>query len=201
MEDIKDLKKISLKDYDSVRTWSYNLAREWAIKHLVPKQVTSARLFAEYKRKGGYLPKYFPRDTHRYYKTRGTWGGWNDFFGNLSLLEKHHYVDFETAKAITHRAGMKTSRQFLDWKDRPKCIPAQPKFHYDEWAGWEDFLGDNYLQNSAPPNSKLKERDVLIIKHQLSLGVPAAQLAKMFNVSDMQIIRIKRGENWSHVTL
>jgi hypothetical protein len=48
-------------------------------------------------------------------------------------------------------------------------------------------------------HSKLKEQDVARIKMYLEKGVKQVIIAKMFCVSEMQITRIKRGENWSHV--
>jgi hypothetical protein len=48
-------------------------------------------------------------------------------------------------------------------------------------------------------NSKLKERDVVLLKSMLQRGVTQASIAKMFCISEMQVTRIKRGENWGHV--
>ena len=50
-------------------------------------------------------------------------------------------------------------------------------------------------------NSKLGEMEVLHIKKRLKRGDTLKKLAKQFQVSDMQIHRIKSGENWSHVKL
>ncbi len=49
--------------------------------------------------------------------------------------------------------------------------------------------------------SKLKEMEVLRIKKRLKKGDSLNKLSKQFGVSDMQIHRIKTGENWSHVKL
>lgn len=49
--------------------------------------------------------------------------------------------------------------------------------------------------------SKLGENDVLYIKNRLKKGDTLRKLAQKFNVSDMQIHRIKTGENWSHIKL
>lgn len=49
--------------------------------------------------------------------------------------------------------------------------------------------------------SKLNENDVLFIKKRLKKGDTLNKLANRFNVSDMQIHRIKTGENWGHVKL
>ncbi len=48
-------------------------------------------------------------------------------------------------------------------------------------------------------NSKLNEKDVILIKTMLQRGVTQPIIAKMFCVSDMQVSRIKRGENWGHL--
>jgi hypothetical protein len=48
-------------------------------------------------------------------------------------------------------------------------------------------------------NSKLKEKDIQLLKSMLQKGVTQAKIAKMFCISEMQVTRIKRGENWGHV--
>ena len=48
-------------------------------------------------------------------------------------------------------------------------------------------------------NSKLKESDIGLLKSMLENGVVQSKIAKMFRLSEMQITRIKRGENWGHV--
>ena len=50
-------------------------------------------------------------------------------------------------------------------------------------------------------NSKLKEKDIVLIKTMLQRGVTQLIIAKMFRISDMQVSRIKRGENWGHVLI
>ena len=50
-------------------------------------------------------------------------------------------------------------------------------------------------------NNKLKESDITLLKSMLQRGVVQAKIAKMFCISEMQVTRIKRGENWGHVQL
>ncbi len=85
-----------------------------------------------------------------------------------------------------------------------------------EWASQEE-LNTRYQQHpknvlfafkkqflEAKPNtgaSKLSEQDVLYIKKRLKRGDSLRKLASRFHVSDMQIHRIKTGENWGHVKL
>lgn len=47
--------------------------------------------------------------------------------------------------------------------------------------------------------SKLKPEEVALIKSMLKRGVKQKLIAKMFCVSEMQITRIKRGENWAEI--
>lgn len=49
--------------------------------------------------------------------------------------------------------------------------------------------------------SKLNYNDVVLIKIKLSKGEPMSRLARRFGVSDMQIHRIKTGENWGDVKI
>jgi hypothetical protein len=48
-------------------------------------------------------------------------------------------------------------------------------------------------------NSKLKINDIKLLKTMLLRGTPQNQIAKMFCISEMQVSRIKQGENWGHV--
>ena len=47
--------------------------------------------------------------------------------------------------------------------------------------------------------SKLKAEEVILIKSMLERGVRQKLIAKMFCVSEMQITRIKKGENWGDI--
>lgn len=61
----------------------------------------------------------------------------------------------------------------------------------------ENLLGEKKVNVRA---TKLSENDVLYIKEKIQKGnVSLKKLANQFGVSEMQIRRIKSGENWSHV--
>jgi hypothetical protein len=189
-------KEIVIENYDQVLKWSYSLAKKWVEENLLPIGIDSVRKFEAYKRAGNYLPSKFPRKPSDHFKRKGTWKGWVDFFSNPD--HTHNFMSFEDAKKLVGKYGIKNSMHYRYWKERPAKMPARPERHYPEWKGWEDFLGRNYDVNHIR-NKKLKESDVRIIKHQLDLGVPGAVLARTFNVSEMQISRIKKGENWNHI--
>ena len=73
-------------------------------------------------------------------------------------------------------------------KKHPKMILREFKKQFSE-------------RKTVVQHSKLTEMEVLRIKTRLKKGDTLSQLARKFNVSDMQIHRIKTGENWSHVKL
>lgn len=56
-------------------------------------------------------------------------------------------------------------------------------------------------KESVVTNQKLTSSDVLVIKKRLKKGYTLKRLARQFSVSDMQIHRIKTGENWANVKL
>jgi len=48
-------------------------------------------------------------------------------------------------------------------------------------------------------SSKLKPEDVRLLKSMLQRGVKQNIIAKLFSISEMQVTRIKRGENWGEI--
>lgn len=194
------IKIMKIENYDNVLKWSYTLARDWAKKNLVPTGITSSRKFDFYKKQNKYLPKHFPKRPDDYFRTRGTWKGWPDFFGYPEYNLKKDYFDYDTASRVARQAGIKNSKDFKNWRKRPIKIPARPDQYYrEDWNNWKNFLGNNYYVPKPRNYSKLTAADVKIIKHQISMGVSGAVLAKHFGVSEMQISRIKRNENWSDI--
>lgn len=193
------MKKIEVSDWDNVVRWSYNLAKKYAMEKLVPQGVTSARKFDTYKRNLKPLPKRFPRIPDEYFTRKGTWKGWRDFLGNPNQKRSRHYLSFKDAARVAREAEIKNSKEYLQWKERPSNLPARPEYFFAEWNGWKDFLGSSYQAPDPRHYTKLSVSDVRIIKHQLNMGVSGAVLARTFKVSEMQISRIKRGENWNDI--
>ena len=54
-------------------------------------------------------------------------------------------------------------------------------------------------RKSVIRNSKLNESDIKHLKSMLERGVVQSKIAKLFCISEMQVTRIKRGENWGHI--
>ena len=78
-----------------------------------------------------------------------------------------------------------------------------------KWASQDEVLkrhsslmierGKKLTKKQLITASKLKENDVRHIKTMLRKGITQHVIAKLFKVSEMQITRIKRGENWPYV--
>jgi hypothetical protein len=193
------MNRISIDNWDNIVKWSYSLARQYVIENLVPQGVTSARKFDSYKQGKKPLPRKFPRIPDEYFKRKGTWKGWHDFLGNPEQRKRKTYLSYRDAARVAREAGISNSKEYVNWKERPSNMPSRPEYYYSEWNGWKDFLGSSYKTPDPRHYTKLNLSDVRIIKHQLAMGIPGALLAQTFGVSEMQISRIKNGENWGDV--
>lgn len=60
---------------------------------------------------------------------------------------------------------------------------------------------DQKNDGKSVTNSKLRAEDILLLKKMLKNGVRQNVIAKLFAISEMQVTRIKRSENWSHISL
>ena len=56
-----------------------------------------------------------------------------------------------------------------------------------------------HRRKEASRATKLTVTKVMLLKKMLNQGKPVKQLVKQFKVSDTQIFRIKRGENWADI--
>jgi hypothetical protein len=193
-------KAMKIDSYDNVIRWSYRLASIWVRENLVTIGINSSRKFEIYKRNGNYLPRNFPRKPDEYFKKSNVWNGWSDFFGKDGSHVEKQYLSYCDASKLCRNLYIKNSIEYRSWKNRPEKLPARPDQYYKpEWKSWSEFLGDNYTLPEKKVSSKLNPKDVRIIRHQLNLGISGSLLAKTFGVSEMQISRIKNGENWTKV--
>ena len=108
----------------------------------------------------------------------------------------------EDYKFIIHKDFDKLNNavENLAWatqKDLDERLQHHPKVILQKFV--EQFGGEKRKPNVGA--TKLSEMDVLRIKKRLKKGDTLRHLAQHYKVSDMQIHRIKTGENWSHVQL
>ena len=86
----------------------------------------------------------------------------------------------------------------LEWATKKQTYERYAHNPYYKVKKFEDSLYG--IKTVRVKTSKLSVNDVLYIKNKLSKGdTTLKKLAEQFGVSDMQIHRIKTGENWGHV--
>lgn len=103
-------------------------------------------------------------------------------------------------KFIIHLDWNKENNYFenLKWASQEEVTKhqlANPQHAIKKFQ--ESLLGIKKKPNTKM--GKLTENEVLLIKKRLKKGDTLRSLAKRFGVSDMQIHRIKTGENWGHL--
>ncbi len=78
-----------------------------------------------------------------------------------------------------------------------------PEENYEHQKSSPFVIKDKKLrqerQQSNPNRAKLTVTKVMLLKKLLNEGKPIKQLVKLFKVTDTQILRIKRGENWNNI--
>jgi hypothetical protein len=94
---------------------------------------------------------------------------------------------------VTHLDGNLLNNQIsnLEWHTKESLLVRHRAFFKEKYA--------NGKNPKVIRNSKLEESDVMLLKSMLERGVVQAKIAKLFRISEMQVTRIKRGENWGHV--
>lgn len=90
------------------------------------------------------FPLNFPKAPLTAYKKE--WksiGGWGGFLNNGSrCMMEIDWDSYEDAKYKVQQAGIKSTKQFREWKDRPLTVPSNPVLYYtDSFLGWDDFFG------------------------------------------------------------
>jgi len=94
----------------------------------------------------GRIPRYIPRQPHRFYKKQGSWTSWGDFLATGFVFAKYRqFKPFEEAKEFVRKLGLKSLSDYNNWwkKNRPKDLPANANTVYTDmgWTSWGDFLG------------------------------------------------------------
>ncbi|MGC8803265.1 MAG: NUMOD4 domain-containing protein [Bacteroidales bacterium] len=97
----------------------------------------------------------------------------------------------ESDEAVIHLDWDKTNNYYknLKWVSKNECYQRMHK----------KLQEDRKKKGKVVTYSKLKAEEVSLIKSMLARGVKQKLIAKMFCVSEMQITRIKKGENWKEI--
>jgi DNA-directed RNA polymerase specialized sigma subunit len=101
--------------------------------------------------------------------------------------ENHAFVTHNDGNLLNNRASN------LSWHTKESLNEQHRELNKKKY-------GDS-KRTTLINNSKLKEQDVILLKSMLHRGITQAKIAKLFCISEMQVTRIKRGENWGHVVI
>lgn len=97
-------------------------------------------------------PKMLPKYPQRAYSK--DWKGWNDFLGNenSNLPNRIAWRPYDEAIIYAHSLQLPDSASWFEFSksgEMPIDIPSRPDLYYDEWMGWDVWLGKT-------ANAKLK---------------------------------------------
>jgi len=108
-------------------------------------------------------------------------------------LVAEHFLKKNDGICVIHLNYDKTDNRIENLKWATKREKELHQFNHPDW--------DEIVKKRSKNIGKLNEGKVKIIKRQLKNNrTRINMIAKRFGVSDMQIHRIKTGENWSSVT-
>lgn len=89
----------------------------------------------------------------------------------------------------------------LDWNKRNNHFSNLCWVTREEsYQRMHDRLAENRkINGKRVTNSRLEKDDIKVLKEMLQKGIKQKLIAKLFRISEMQVTRIKRGENWADV--
>jgi len=120
-------------------TWKTRVPYEEAVRLAREAGIRSAEAFRAWDRPWGV-----PCGPHIAYVGQG-WVSWGEFFGTgRKRMRAKGRLPYEDASRLTQAAGIRTNREFENWKARPAGIPAKPALTYNAlgvWKDWGHFLG------------------------------------------------------------
>ena len=118
----------------------------------------------------------------------------------ISKQEDKRFVTHLGKKYYVHRL---VARAFIPNPDHKELVVHKDgnskNNHFKNlfWANQGEAQTHNHkIGKLKPTYAKLTREHVDFIRSQLKKGIPGSILAKQFNISEMQITRIKRHENW-----
>ena len=137
-----------LKDNLQIKLWDKLSRFEWMpfeearliVRDLKINSIKEWKLSVSNKQ----LPYNIPNWPNEVYENKG-WINWGDFLGTGMIAPKNRiFMKFFEARKYARNLNLKSHKDWLKFNregKRPKNLPANPSMTYNEFNGWEDFLG------------------------------------------------------------
>lgn len=130
--------------------WNLEQARAFARRLKLESQKEWETYVLGERPRLGKIPEEMPPNPEEYYRGRG-WLSWADFLNDRYTPVVVKNRDFQEARAIVRKMGLKTIRDWESFRngersDLGKCpddIPVWPPHAYRDkgWVNWNDWLG------------------------------------------------------------
>jgi hypothetical protein len=139
------------KGWNGIGDWLGNSSNRYvnyvnfsiARKHARSLKLSSNKQWREYS-KSNKKPKNIPASPAKVYKNTG-WNGWADFLDSRKRWNyKKKVRPFSEAKLYAQKMKVKSAKEWMSLSKQkflPKDLPSKPQNRYEEWKGWNDFLG------------------------------------------------------------
>ena len=164
--------KYQVSDFGRIRKYNFKTS-EWDVKHYKPFAKNQNFIFCRMSDNTSNAKSY-TESIHRLVAK---------YFLEPPPEEKRFVIHLNYDNLNNHHSNLK----WASTKEVQEHKKGNPKSDYME---------------RAITNSTLTESKVMLLKMKLKRGKqPFYKLAKQFGISHTQLKRIRRGENWAHVTI
>lgn len=99
-----------------------------------------------------------------------------------------------------HKGEDPGRKQVCHTCDNPKCVNPDHLFIGTSQENHDDMVKkDRHTRGERSATAKLSEKEVLQLKDCLSLDMTQKQIAAAFQISQVQVSRIKTGQQWTYL--
>ena len=121
-------------------------------------------------------------------------------YGEIKIPKTRRQIPAHRLSYLIHRGSIPSGKCVLHKCDNPPCCNPEHLFIGTKMDNSIDMAKKmRHVYGERQPNHKLTDKEVMDIHKLMKLGVKQKEIAALFNVGEMCISRIKRGERWRHI--